>query len=203
MDSNNFSQSNNYPIQDGNPYFFGDEALIKFSTGENGFNKSTYWLVSKKDHTVRPFESHMALDAAFGDNLKEALNNVVIVSQPTIDQENDITDGVLTGFTILGPEYAIKEDGSAKPLHFSNHQLKSRFGKPVDEEAENIAADAIERFLVVLTENEDKTGIPVSFIEQLKEDSKLMAFYVSCLAYGKYTLQDIFLDISKTFDNSK
>ncbi len=193
---------NKSPISDGTPYFMGSEALIKFFGNEEGYGPSTYWLVNKKDHTIRPFESHMALDAAFGEDLEKALNNVVIISQPTIDQDNEITDGVLSGFTLLGPEYLIKDDGTSKPLHFSNHQLKSRFGKSVDEDAENMAADAVERFLSILKENEKNTGISSDFIDKLKDDSKLMAFYISCIAYGKYTLQDIYMDIMKTFDNS-
>ena len=41
------------------------------------------------------------------------------------------------------------------------------------------------------------------FIDKIKEDGKLMAFYISCLAYGKYTLQDIYIDMVHTFKDSK
>ncbi|MFA5696353.1 MAG: hypothetical protein WC917_02805 [Bacilli bacterium] len=195
--------SNSYPIQDGTPYFMGDEALIKFSTGEEGFGPGTYWLANKKDHTIRPFESHMALDAAFGDDLKEALSRVVTIHQPIIDKDGEITEGVLADFSLLGPEYAIKDNGTTKPIHFSTHQLKSRFGKPIDEKAESMATEALDKFLSLLKVNEDKTGIPPKFIDNLKEDSKLMAFYISSMAYGKYTLKDIYLDIGHCFKESK
>ena len=200
MDNSNISKT---PVSDGAPYFMGDEALIKFSSGEEGYGSDTYWLVKKSDHTVRPFESHMALDAAFEEDLEEALKNVVVISPPNIDSENDITDGSLEGYSILGPEYAIKDDGTAKPLHFSNHQWKGRFGKQVDEESENHAADAVERFLSILKGNQEKTGIPPEYIDELKSDEKLMAFYISCMAYGKYKLQDVYTDIMHTYNQSK
>jgi len=194
---------NKYPIQDGKPYFMGDEALIKFSSGEEGLSAGTYWLVNKKDHTIRPFENHMALSAVFEEDVEKALNNAVTVSQPMIDDDGEISDGVLADFTLLGPEYEIREDGSAKPLHFSTHQLKGRFGKPVNEKAEEKASTELDGFLTMLKDNEDKTGIPPAFIDGLKEDEKLMAFYVSSMAYGKYTLKEIYSDIGKTFNDSE
>ena len=191
------------PIQDGTPYFMGDQALIKFSGGESGLGPQTYWLVDKENHTIRPFESYMALSAAFGEELEEALNNTVVVNSPTIDADGEITDGILADFTVLGPEYSIKEDGSSKHLAFSSHQLKSRYGKPVDEGVESLATDVLDGFLGLLKSNEMKTGVSGQFLEQLKGDNKLMAFYISALAYGDYTLQDIYSDISRRFHSSK
>lgn len=191
------------PVQDGKPYFMGDHALIKFSGGEEGLAPSTYWLVDKSNHTVRPFESHMALDAAFGDQLKEALQNAITVSPPSIDDHGSISEGVLSDFTILGPEYSIKEDGSAKHLHFSPHQLKGRYGKEIDEKGEGMASTAIDNFLNILKKNETATKVPGSFIGQLRNDHQLMAFYISALAYGEYTLGDILSDITRRFHQSK
>lgn len=186
------------PVQDGQPYFMGEEALVRFSSGEEGYSPSTYWLVKKTDHTIRPFESKMALDASFGEDLQEALQNVVTVAQPIVDKDGEITDGVLANFSLLGPEYAIMEDGTSKPLHFSTHQLKSRFGKPIDEGKEDNAAESLDGFLNKLKENEQSTGISSAEIDQLKDDQKLMAFYISSLAYGKYTLKEIYADILHT-----
>ena len=195
------SQMSSNPVQDGRPYFLGDEALIHFSSGEEGYSRDTFWLVDKGNHTVRPFESNMALDAAFGNDLETALQNAVMVSSPQIDSNGDITDGVLADFSLLGPEYAIKEDGTSKPLDFSSHQLKGRYGKPINENVENLAAEAVDGFLGLLKTNEDKTNIPGSFISQLKKDQRLMAFYISAMAYGNYSLNDIYSDISRRFKN--
>ena len=73
LQGNQFIEPNPNPIQDGNPYFLGDHALIKFSNGEGNYGEDTYWLVDKENHTIRPFESDMALDAAFGEDLETAL----------------------------------------------------------------------------------------------------------------------------------
>lgn len=203
QDQEQIMQFNQSAVQDGNPYFMGDHALVKFSTGEEGLGPETYWLVDKNNHTVRPFESHMALDAAFGEDLQSALQNAITVSSPMINKDGDITEGILAGFSLLGPEYAIMEDGTSKPLHFSSHQLKGRYGKPVDENVEGLSAEVVDGFLNLLKTNEDKTKIPSSFINQLKDDERLMAFYISALAYGGYTLEDLYSDISIRFSKSK
>ena len=194
-------QVNSAPIGEGNPYFMGDEALIRFSSGEEGYGPSVYWLVNKKDHTIRPFESDMALDAAFGDDLKAALQNAVTIAPPVMDPSGNITEGVLADFSLLGPEYAIKEDGTSKPLSFSPHQLKGRYGKSIDENAEGMGTEVIDGFLELLKKNEDKTKIPANFINKLKNDSQLMAFYISAMAYGEYSLSDVYSDISQRFNN--
>lgn len=200
---NPIEQFNSAPVGEGKPYFMGDHALIKFSGGEEGLGPETYWLVDKSNNTIRPFESYMALDAAFGDDLQAALQNAVTVTSPAVDDNGDIQDGILSEFTLLGPEYAIKEDGSSKHLAFSSHQLKGRYGKPVNEGVEELATDVVDGFLGLLKTNEQKTGITPHFIEQLRADHQLMAFYISALAYGDYTLQDLYSDISRRFHNSK
>lgn len=189
-------QISSQAVQDGKPYFMSDQALVKFSEGEGG---STYWLVDKTDNTIRPFESNMALDAAFGDDLEEALTHAMTITPPQIDNDGNISDGVLAGFNILGPEYSIKEDGTSKQLHFSPHQLKGRYGKQIDEGVENLAAEAVDGFLGLLKSNEDKTSIPANYINKLKNDQQLMAFYISAMAYGDYSLGDIYTDISRRF----
>jgi hypothetical protein len=192
-------QHNPTPVGDGKPYFMGDHALIKFSSGEEGLGPDTYWLVDKKDHTIRPFESNMALDAAFGQDLQTALQKAITVSSPAIDGDGNINDGVLTDFTLLSPDYMIKEDGSTKPLAFSPHHLRQRYGKPIDESLESLSTEAVDNFLGLMIQQEDKTMIPASFVQGLKRDHQLMAFYISALAYGDYTLNDVYLDIAHRY----
>jgi hypothetical protein len=177
--------------------------LIKFSGGEEGYGSNTYWLVDKSNNTIRPFESNMALDAAFGEELQTALQSAMTISPPTIDSQGNITSGVLADFTILGPEYAIKEDGTSKPMDFSSSQLQGRYGKPVNESLEGIATEVVDGFLNLLKKNEEKTNISSNFITKMRNDSQLMAFYISALAYGDYTLQDVYSDLSRRFHNSK
>jgi hypothetical protein len=193
----------NNPIDSGRPYFMGPHAIIKFSGGEEGYGPSVFWLVDKSNHTIRPFESHMALDAAFGDGLQEALSKVVTVAQPKIDNNGDIKEGVLTDFNVLGPEYSIKEDGTSKPLHFSPHQLRSRYGKPVNEEAETKAEQEVDNLLNELSRNENGSDMTAKFINGLRKDHQLMAFYISAIAYGSYSIDDIKKEIIRHFHQSK
>lgn len=189
------------PVQDGSPYFLGDEALIRFS-GEGENVPVTFWLVNKNDHTIRPFESHMALDAVFGSDLPDALQNVATIAPPQVDEEGNVMDGVLADFTVLGPEYAIKEDGTSQPMDASPHQLKSRYGKGIDENAEGTATEVLDGFLNRLKGEESQSGIPATFIDQQRNDEKMMAFYISALAYGEYTLGDIKADIAQRFNQT-
>jgi len=190
------------PVHDGKPYFMGDHALIKFSNGASGNGPEVYWLVDKDSQTLRPFESSMAMDAAFGKDLEEALKHVVVVAHPTIDSNGDIKTGVLKGFSVLDPEYSIKEDGSSKYLHFSPHHLRQRYGKPIHQENEDKATRALDHLLKTMKDSEHKSHIPPSYIEKIKRDHRLMAFYVSALAYGEYTLGDIYSDISHKYHHS-
>lgn len=188
-------QTNSMPIYNGSPYFMGDHALVTFSTGEDSFGPKTYWLVDRKDHTVRPFESEKALKNAFGEGFQTAMQNVVTIVPPNIDEEGVITDGVLKDFDILSADYSIKEDGTGKKLPFNSYKLRTRGGKAINAKGEDMAVEVLDGFLNRLKENSDKTGISPEFIDGLKQDSKLMAYYVSSLAYDNATLSNIYDDI--------
>lgn len=195
MDPEQNQQLNPTPVSSGNPYFMGDSALIKFSGGEDGNGPQTTWLVNKGDKTIRPFESDIALQKAFGEGSQSALQNVITVVPPSIDQDGGITDGVLNGFNILSSDYTVKEDGSSKKLDFSPHQLKQRYGKPVDQNTEGLSVEVLDGLLNRLKSKEQETGIPSNFINKIKQDENLMAFYISALSYGEYTLSDVYKDI--------
>ena len=191
------------PIDSGRPYFMGQHALVRFSGGEEGYGPEVFWLVDKENHTIRPFESHMALDAAFGDGLQEALTKVVTIAQPKTDSNGDIREGVLADFNILGPEYSIKEDGTSKPLHFSPHQLRSRYGKPVNEESEVKAEREVDGLLNELAQNKNGSDMTAKFINSLRKDTQLMAFLIGAMSYGNYDKNDVHAYILKLFKDSK
>lgn len=186
---------NQSPIRKGTPYFMGDQALVKFSPGGGEPDSGLHWLVDKANNTVRPFESEVALQAAFGDGYEAAKRGSVVLSPPVIDENGEITEGVLRDFSILGSEYAVKENGTSKKLDFSPNQLKKRYGKQINENGEGLAAETLDGLLNIIKSKGKEMNIPSSFINQLKKDSRLMAFYISALAYGEYTLGDIYSDI--------
>lgn len=193
------TQMNSTPIHTGNPYFLGNEAIITFSGGEDGYGPKVYWLVDKDNRTVRPFESEIALQKVFGDGYQDALSHCVTIVPAQINQDGEIMDGVLRGFNILDPNYAIKEDGTSQKLDFSPHQLKGRYGKAVDQNAEGLSTEVLDGLLNHLKSKEGQTGITGTFINKIKQDQHLMAFYISALAYGNYTISDVYKDISQRF----
>ena len=182
------------PVHSGTPYFMGEHALIKFSSAEGGFGPETFWLADKKLHTLRPFESHAALQNAFGDGFDEAMKHVVHLVAPRVHSSGEIVEGVLRDYNIMSPEYAIKEDGSAKKLHFSPHQLRTRYGKPSNAKAESDSANKVEALLDKLKKSE-QVGVSADFVDKIKKEPHLMAFYISALAYGGYHIHDVFTDI--------
>jgi hypothetical protein len=182
------------PVQGGTPYFMGDQAIVKFSSGEGSGLAGTYWLVDKANKTIRPFESETALKNAIGPDFTQLKKNIMKVSPPMVDENNEITDGILKDFTILDPDYSVKEDGTASELRFSPSQLKKRYGQPIDENAEGLAAEALDGLLNVAKKEKGLN------IDKIKKDSKLVAFYISALAYGKYTLANVYTDIIKRIE---
>ena len=199
----NLNQINHNPVENGRPYFIGQHALIKFSNGTDGYDSSVYWLVDKENHTIRPFESHDALAKAFGEGLNDAISKVVTVTPPQVDSNGAIKDGILADFDILDPEYSIREDGTAKPLDFSPHQLRSRYGKPIDEQKEISAEREIEKILDSFKPTGSRNDIPQSFIKNLRNNHRQMAFYISSLAYGEYSPQHVYNDILDKYNKSK
>lgn len=190
-------QMSSMPVYNGSPYFMGDHSLVTFSTGEDSSGPKTYWLVDKKDHTIRPFESETALKNAFGEGFSTAMQHIVTIVPPNVDEEGLVTDGVLKDFDILSADYSIREDGTGKKLPFSAHKLRTRGGKAINEKGEGMAVEILDGFLNKLKQSSSQTGIQPGFIDKLKQDSKLMAYYVSSLAYDNATLSDIYKDISE------
>ena len=184
------------PVDGGAPYFMGEHALVKFASMSGDFGPETYWLVDKNDKTLRPFESENALKKAFGDGYSTAKKHVVVVSAPNINSDGDVTDGVLEGFSVLSPEYAVKEDGSAKKLDFSSHQLKQRYGKPINEDAEETATNELDSLFQALKNKPGGASISIQELSKMQNDSKLMAHYISAMAYGGYTIDDVYNDMA-------
>lgn len=203
MDENfNISQEmfGGAPVQDGTPYFLGDYAIVQFSNGGAMVGPTTYWLVDKSNNTIRPFESESSLRNVVGEDFDSLKQNIVTVTPPSVNEENEIADGVLRDFTILGTDYSVKEDGTSKPLRFSPSQLKKRYGKPIDENAEGLAAEALDGLLGMV---KTRSKVSDTQINKLKKDSQLMAFYISALAYGGYTLDKVYKDILKQVKEDK
>ena len=183
------------PIQDGSPYFMGDHALVKFTTGVPAMGGEQYWLVDKSKNFIIPFASENAIHAAFAEDAPAAIQGAVSVVPPSVSPQGEIQNGIFTGFHLLGPEYAIQDDGSAKALDYHPGQISKRYGKPIDEQAEEKAIIDLEGLLGVLKQEEQGLKMAPGTIDKIMANTNEVALYISALAYGGYDANDVYKEI--------
>jgi len=119
------------------PIFVGKSALVRL-TNESDPSISTIWMIDSTNKTIRPFVSEDKFDSLFKDP-------AVAHRAVTTLSANELAPGGLLGdFNVLSSEYGVKNDGSMKPVDFSPSQLQGRYGKPVDENAENNAVNSLD-----------------------------------------------------------
>lgn len=186
---NNQQPTNPTMSGSGTPYFKGDYALVKVM-GVDGYDSNTVWLVDVKDKTMRPFESSQALAKFYGMNPQEMGQYINNVDSSIFSQGN-----ALSGFTPLGFEYAIRSDGKAKAYSGDASTLSLRYGNPnYDENLEMAMTSGLDGFMDIL---KNTPGMSASTLSKIGKDQSLMAYYISALAYGGYTLGDIYKDIKR------
>jgi hypothetical protein len=179
----------------GTPYFMGDQSLVRFSgQGPAGaMNANTLWLLDKKTKTARPFQDMQAVQNYFGQP--------VDINQAQVIPSTELSPGGLfgaqegrPGFELLDGEYAIKSDGTTRDLEFSSAQLADHYGHQQDPVAEQNASMVLDGFMNTLARAQN-SGIQPASLEQMKTNPRLLAFYINALAYGGYTLGDIYRDM--------
>lgn len=122
------------------PFFVGDHALVKITSPMNP-NSGTLWLVDKKKKVLRPIGSEKVLESAFEDP-EEAKNSMIVLSSKALGP-----GGPLEGFTPLGIDKGLKEDGEMDEIEFSQGQLEKRYGKQSDPVSENKALSMLDGVL--------------------------------------------------------
>lgn len=119
------------------PFFVGDHALVRI-THSNNPNSGTLWLVDKKKKVLRPITSEKTLETAFEDP-EAAKNSIMTLSAQALGP-----GGPLEGFTPLGQDKGLKDDGSMDDIEFSTGQIQKRYGKTSDPVAENKALSMLD-----------------------------------------------------------
>lgn len=182
----------------GTPYFSGNEALVKFANGEDGYGADTYWLVDKNAGTVRPYSSTQALQAHFGPNLNQALASVVTINAPAMASGGVISSGPLSNFNVLDSSYAVQPDGSMKQIAATSAQLQAKYGQQTNQTAEQQATQVIDSMFTLAEHNPTQSGLDPTALQNLGNDSQLMSKYVSAIAYGGYSPADVYADAKRT-----
>ena len=118
--------SSNYS---GGAYNMSEYSLVRF--GED----PTVWLVDSATKTLRPFENDASMTNFFDSPVSP---ESILTMEPEAMAEGGIFGGGngKQGYQILSNDYSIKNDGSARTLDFSNTELQSRYGAPIDEKKE-------------------------------------------------------------------
>ena len=122
------------------PFFVGDVALIKLLNANNP-NTGTLWLADKKKKILRPIKNEAMIDSIF-ENPEEAKNSITTVSSNALSPT-----GVLSDFSLLDQSKGIQDDGSMEDIPFSKAQLKNRYGKEKNPEAEQKAMSILDGFI--------------------------------------------------------
>lgn len=173
----------------GNAYFPNDFALVKI-VGQDGYDSNIVWLADVASKTLRPFSDTRALETVYGMPLDQLQSHINYVGADSFTR-----GGVLGGFQPLSAEYAIKKDGSGRALDYSSVSLSSRYGQGINESGELKSYQALDGFLSLLKSQDGK--VSDSQVNNVLNDPNAMAFYISALAYGGYTLSDVYSDMRR------
>ena len=169
-----------------------------FANGENGQPASTPWLLDRADGTIRPLASQAAVTAIFGDNAQAAIDGALKnVASPTTDNTGKVANGsgFLGGFQVLDPSYVVHDDGSSKLLLATPNQLQDKYGQTTSQPLEGASTEFLDQFLSLLEANPNQSGLDPSFVSTVASNPNELAFYTSALAYGGYTLSDVYKDL--------
>jgi hypothetical protein len=176
-----------------NAFFRGDYALIKFKDDPDGAgpaNTSTVWLVNKTDNTIRPFLSWGAFTNFFEDPAV-AQASIKSIASSEIDE-----GGVLGNFRLLGDQYGVQQDGSMRKLDYNPATISLRYGQGINADSEFLAYETLDG-LFDLVRKDANPMVGMAFLDQIKNDKEAVGFYLSAMAYGKYTPADVLRDIKR------
>ncbi len=175
-------------------YLTGDYSLVRFvGQGQDRYmNDQTVWLLDSKTKTLRPFSGGASLSNFFDGDVNA--DDIIQIDARELNPGGSLgSNGGKPGFQVLSNEYAIQPDGSARKLDYSAAELATRYGQPVNEEMEQTMFSALKGVFNML----ETAGIKKSTISKIKNDDELMAFYVSAMAYGGYSVGDIYSEVKK------
>ena len=183
----------------GTPYFLGDAALVRITgDGTRVDENDAIWYVDKTTKTIRPFADMEAVQNAFEGPISD--NQIKDIPAFEFDPEGMFgSKNVEPGFQILPPDFVINSDGSTKKITSSTATLRDHYGQEEDEEGMKLAVVSLmgeggnSGFLGLL--KNVNSGIGASELNTALANNEQMAFYANALAYGGYTLPDIWRDL--------
>lgn len=168
------------------PYFRGKQTLIRFTDDPN---KEIY-LIDSDTKNIIPFVDDSAFFNYYG----------ILPTDPSVRvteiDSKEVTSGVFNGYKTLPNSEGVQIDGKMpKVKDYSVTNLY--YGKEFDDNKNKAGFTAVTGFLKTL-KTLPNSGIDENTISKALTDNNQLAFYVNAVAYGGYSLDDIYRDLKKT-----
>lgn len=175
------------------PHFSGPYALIRIS-GE-GSTPNSLFLVDTQDKQIFPFADQAAVQAAYpGLSQDEIDAHTTMVPAAIFNTGNGLSGYQL--FTDAG--HSIQDNGVLPDAPASDAALSDNYGQQTNPQAVNAATTALDGFSNLLESGAAGTTLGGDIVKNVMSNPTMVATYVNALAYGGYTLQDVYQDMLKT-----
>jgi len=155
-------------------------SLVKFA------NSPTVYFVDKEAKTLVPFVSAGAFESYYGENAQEAWDSI---------EEIEPIDSRISGYVYS--KEMVAQDGTMPKIDTSVANIQNRYGKTNSEESNYKAYQTLNGFLNLLKGNATDAGLDVMTLDSILNDSNAIGKYMNALAYGGYTLEDVFKDVKQ------
>lgn len=184
------------------PVFSGTNYLVMFSDDptplEDMTGTDTLWLLNTNNHSVNgvnysgslvPFSSEEAINNFFQGKytLQELKDLGKIVVRPTSALADQ--NSIFYNARIVKSTDGVKTDGTL-PL---NEAVKFRYGQPIDVEKESKAKNLLYRVFSDIVD--DDPNFSQDYFDNAFNDRNYLSKYINALAYGGYSVADIYMDI--------
>lgn len=177
----------------GTPMFNGDYALVRVS-GE-GYTPNQLFLVDTADKQLIPFSSDQAAQNFFNGASMDQINASTVTVPSSVLSSTD-PSALFGGYQVLGSKYAVSSDGTIPNQPPSNANIADRYGQQIDQGAETQALQALDGFVNLLQSGAaGSSNVSKQELTKIMSDPTQVAFYVNALAYGGYSLQQVYQDM--------
>lgn len=186
------------PVLSGNWGTGTEPFLVKFTSDPNGSapgDQATVWEVDPTTKGIRPFLSEAAFNAYYkGDQSYWGKIH-------TVGVDSLQSGSPLGGYTLLGIDAGIKDDGTKLQPNLNPAEVQNHYGKPDNAD---LAFQGVQFLTSIFNEiglNGPKGGfnIPKSFLDGIMANAAKAAVLVNAIAYGGYNPQDIMREVKREY----
>jgi len=179
----------------GTSYFAnGNDAIVTIQ----GDNSQQIFFVDQVNKQLVPFSSMQSAMNYFSTVAGRQVSAEEINSSLSQVPSSVLSPGGgLDGFVPVNPVNGFDEQGRLVNPAPSNANIQARYNKPVDQNSEMRAYTALDGFAKLLQNAGLGSTVTPQEITKLISDPTTMSFYINALAYGGYSLQDVYQDMAR------